>query len=59
VVINKQSKTDIFRVGSGGWSDITISAKQVFFWKFLKWVKQIAVEYYLITTITTKTGMNY
>ena len=27
---------------------MTIPAKQVFFCKFLKWVKQIAVEYYLI-----------
>lgn len=32
---------------------MTIPAKQVFFWKFLKRVKQVAVEYY-VTTITTK-----
>lgn len=49
---------------------MTIPAKQVFFWKFLKRVKQVAVEYYVTTTTSgycggilrnnnNKTGMDY
>lgn len=43
----------MFRVGSGGCSDMTIPAKQVFLGSSSSQVKQVAVEYY-VTTITTK-----